>query len=64
MSLRDVVLEGARPIEIEALTRLSANPNFRPEADVLRRLAAKGWIDTYGDASVLTLTGRAVIDAR
>lgn len=64
MSLRDVVLEGARPVEIEVLSRLSANPDFRPGAEVLRRLEAKGWVDTFGEAHVLTLTGRALLDAR
>ena len=64
MSLRDVVLEGVRPLEREALARLSANPDFRPGSDVLRRLEAKGWIDTYGEAHILTITGRALLDAR
>lgn len=64
MSLRDVVLEGVRPLELEALSRLSADPDFRPGGDVSRRLEAKGWIDTYGEAHLLTLTGRALLDTR
>jgi hypothetical protein len=64
MSFRDVVLEGVRPAEVEALSRLSTNPDYRPDSHVLRRLAAKGWIESYGDANVLTLQGRTVIDSR
>jgi hypothetical protein len=64
MSLRDVVLEGARPVEVEALSHLAANPSYRPDSVVLRRLAAKGWVDIYGDAHILTLTGRTLLDAR
>lgn len=64
MSLRDVVLEGVRPVELETLSRLSANPDFRPGSDVLRRLEAKGWIDTYGEAHILTLTGRTLLEVR
>lgn len=64
MSFRDVVLEGIRPVEVEVLSRLSTNPDFRPDTHVLRRLAAKGWVESYGDAHILTLQGRAVIDAR
>jgi hypothetical protein len=64
MSPRDVVLEGARPDEIEALSHLCANPAFRPGAEIIPRLQAKGWIDTFGDVHVLTLAGRALLDAR
>ncbi len=64
MSVRDVVLEGARPVEVEALSRLSANPDYHPRSDVLRRLAAKGWVEIYGDAHILTLQGRTLVDAR
>lgn len=64
MYSRDVVLEGARPGEIEALSRLSANPDYRPASDLLRCLAAKGWVDSYGDAHVLTLAGRTLLEAR
>lgn len=64
MSPRDVVLEGARPTEIEALSRLCSNPDFRPGVDVLRRLEAKGWIDSFGDSHVLTVTGRTLLELR
>ncbi len=64
MSPGDVVLEGVRPDEIEALSRLSTNPEFRPRDEILPRLEAKGWIDTFGDAHVLTLAGRTLLDAR
>lgn len=64
MHLRDIVLEGVRPIEIEVLSRLSSNPDFQPGADLVRRLEAKGWIDTYGDTHLLTVTGRTLIDPR
>lgn len=64
MSLRDVVLEGVRPIEREVLSRLSENPGFHAGSHVLRRLEAKGWIDTYGDAHILTIAGRALLESR
>lgn len=64
MHLRDLVLEGARPIEVEVLYRLSDNPEFRPGSDVARRLEAKGWIDTYGETHVLTVTGRTLLETR
>jgi len=64
MQFRDIVLEGVRPIEVEVLSRLSSNPDFRPGSDVVRRLEAKGWIDTYGDTHLLTVTGRTLIEGR
>ena len=60
----DAVLEGVRPIEVEVLSRLSKEPGFRPGADIVRRLEAKGWIDTYGDAHLLTVTGRTLLEMR
>jgi hypothetical protein len=62
--MRDVVLEGVRPIEVEVLARLCNNPEFRPGADVARRLEAKGWIDTYDGTHLLTVAGRTLIEAR
>jgi ribosomal protein S19E (S16A) len=64
MSSRDVVLEGARPAEIEALFHLSANPGLVPPPEILRRLEAKGWIDSFNDTHVLTVAGRTLLDAR
>lgn len=64
MSFRDVVLEGVRPAEVEALSRLCADPDYRPYSSLLRRLAAKGWVECYGDAHLLTLQGRTVVEAR
>jgi hypothetical protein len=59
---RDAVLEGVRPIEVEALTRLSADPEFRPGADIVRRLEAKGWLESFGEAHLITVTGRTLLE--
>jgi len=59
---RDVVLEGPQPAEIQAIFRLCNDPDYRPGPDVLRRLQAKGWVDTAGEANLVTLTGRTLIE--
>lgn len=64
MSFRDVVLEGVRPAEVEALSRLCTDPDYRPDSALLRRLTAKGWVESYGDANLVTLQGRTLVQAR
>lgn len=59
---RDAVLEGPLPAEIQALFRLCTEPDYRPRPEVLRRLEAKGWVDIAGEAHLVTLTGRTVVD--
>ncbi|GGF14549.1 hypothetical protein GCM10011321_03040 [Youhaiella tibetensis] len=62
MLSRDAVLEGPLPAEIQALFRICNEPGYRPLPDMLRRLEAKGWIDTAGETHLVTLTGRTVIE--
>lgn len=62
--LRDVVLEGASSIEIEALAYLSSHPEAALPPPVAQRLRAKGWIDTAGDAHLLTIAGRTLVENR
>ena len=60
--MRDLVLEGALAIEIEVLTRIGSDPDYRPGYYIRRKLEAKGWVDTFRDASVLTIAGRTLVD--
>ena len=62
--LRDVVLEGARAAEIEALAHLSAHPEVALPPPIAQRLRAKGWIDTAGDSHLLTIAGRTLVENR
>jgi hypothetical protein len=60
-NMRDAVLEGARPMEIEALVRLCHEPGFLPSSDIVQRLEAKGWLDVAGGAHLVTLAGRELV---
>jgi hypothetical protein len=60
---RDIVLEGVRPADVEALASLSADPAHPLDSSVLRRLEAKGWVDTYGEINIVTVVGRVLLDA-
>lgn len=62
--LRDVVLEGARSVEIEALVHLSMHPDAALPPFIAQRLRAKGWIDTAGDSHLLTIAGRTLVENR
>jgi len=62
--LRDAVLEGAYPSEIEVLSRLCSEPAFRPDNDLAERLQAKGWLEHVAGAYLLTISGRTLIDRR
>lgn len=62
--LRDAVLEGVRPSEIEVLSRLSSEPAFHPDAALAERLEAKGWRERAGGSYLLTITGRTLIERR
>jgi hypothetical protein len=61
LHMRDAVLEGANPIEIETLARLCRDPSYQPSNDIARRLQAKGWLDLAGGAHLVTLAGRTLV---
>lgn len=61
LHMRDAVLEGANPIEIETLARLCRDPGYQPSHDIARRLQAKGWLDLAGGAHLVTLSGRTLV---
>ena len=60
--MRDAVLEGPKPEEIEALISIATGKQERPRLSVALRLRAKGWIDMANGAYLVTLAGRALID--
>mgnify|MGYP001323090910 CR=1 FL=1 len=64
MQLRDAVLEGANPSEIAALSRLCEEPDYSLPPELASRLGAKGWIDTAGDAILVTIAGRTLVERR
>jgi len=59
---RDVVLEGARPFDVEQLQLLAQGRSVTGSAQQLERIAAKGWLETVGDVHLITLTGRTLLD--
>ncbi|KFL27351.1 hypothetical protein [Paradevosia shaoguanensis] len=62
MLLRDAVLEGPQPAEVQALLRLCREPDYHPLPEIVRQLEAKGWVDTAGETHLVTLTGRTVVE--
>lgn len=62
MQERDVVLEGARVLDVEQLQLLAQGRAATASAQQMARIAAKGWLDTVGDAHLITLTGRTLLD--
>ena len=58
--MRDTVLIGPEPGEIEALQAIAEGR--RPNLAVALRLRAKGWIDLFEGAYLLTIPGRALVD--
>lgn len=59
--MRDLVLEGIKPEDIKALEAVARGK--RPTLMAALRLRAKGWVDMAGGMYLLTITGRAVLDA-
>lgn len=59
---RDMVLEGAKPFDIEQLQLLAQGHSTTASAQQLARIEAKGWLDTVGGIHLITLTGRALLD--
>lgn len=61
--ITDLILEGVRPAEVEALSRIAAVRGYWPATSMRAALLSKGWVDQLGDHLLLTLTGRALLDA-
>ena len=59
---RDVVLEGARVVDVEQLQLLAQGRSATASAQQLQRIAAKGWLETIGETHLITLTGRTLLD--
>ena len=59
--MRDAVLEGPRPEEIEALVAIDRGR--RPGLMLALRLRAKGWIDMIDGEYLITVTGRTLMSA-
>lgn len=57
--MRDSVLEGVRPEEVEAL--LAIDEGRSPRLLVALRLRAKGWIDMIDGTYLITITGRTLL---
>ena len=57
----DIILEGVRPSELEQLRALDAGQSPMGQA-FLRPLEDKGWIETVSGTSLITLTGRTLLD--
>lgn len=59
---RDVVLEGAKRLDLEQLQLLAEGRSATASAQQLARIQAKGWVDTVSDVHLITLTGRALLE--
>jgi hypothetical protein len=60
--MRDAVLEGPRPEEVDALVAIVTGKNDRPSLTVALRLRAKGWIEMVNGHYLVTIAGRALLD--
>jgi hypothetical protein len=60
----DLILEGVRPAELEALSKIAAVRGYWPSPALRLALLSKGWIDQMGDHLLVTITGRTLLDAR
>lgn len=61
-NVRDAILEGPRPEEIEALKSIVTGKPQRPLLTLALRLRAKGWVDMVNGTYLVTLTGRTLLD--
>lgn len=59
---RDVVLEGARRLDLEQLQLLAEGQSATASAQQLARIQAKGWLDMVAGIHLITLTGRALLE--
>ena len=60
--MRDAVLEGPRPEEIDALMSIVTGKREHLSLTVALRMRAKGWIDMVNGAYLVTIAGRALLD--
>lgn len=60
--MRDVVLEGAQPVDLEQLRLLAQGYSATGSAQQLARIEAKGWLETVQGYHLITLTGRALLE--
>ena len=59
---RDVVLEGAKTLDIEQLQLLAGGKSATASVQQMARIAAKGWLETVGEVHLITLTGRTLLE--
>lgn len=59
--MTDIILEGVRASDIACLRALDCGQQA-PSREDIRRLALKGWVETVSDVSLITLTGRALLE--
>lgn len=62
MQERDVVLEGARTLDVEQLRLLAGGLSTTASEQQLARIEAKGWLETVGGVQLITLTGHTLLD--
>lgn len=59
---RDIVLEGAKVMDVEQLRLLAGGQAVTASAQQLARIEAKGWLETVDGVHLITLTGRTLLD--
>jgi hypothetical protein len=62
MTERDLVLEGAKPSDLEQLRLLADGRLSTATAQQLAGIEAKGWLETVGGVHLITLTGRTLLE--
>ncbi|MBJ3786814.1 hypothetical protein [Devosia sediminis] len=63
MRENDLILEGATDRDVAALRAL-ARGGAGPAPGDIAPLLAKGWVDVIGKDTIITLTGRTLIEGR
>lgn len=59
----DIILEGVRPSELAYLRALAEGRGMGAQPAQLRPLEDKGWVETVSGVSLITLTGRTLLDS-
>lgn len=59
VQMQDVILEGVQPGELKSLRDID---HGQASVRSLDGLAAKGWLEVVGGVTLITLTGRALLD--
>ncbi len=60
----DLILEGVRLAELEALSKIADLRGYWPAPAMRLALLSKGWIEQMGDHLLLTITGRTLLDTQ